>query len=95
MAAIDVIGYLLLGLGPGAAAYVGLVGRQSFVALLTLFSAFLWLAVMLVTSALLRGFAPLPRALGPYAGALLAAVAIEEAARYGVWRMHRCVCAHV
>ena len=63
----------LLGLGPGLAFFAAVLGPKSFVVLLSLFSAFLWLLVMLLSSALLRPWAPLRGgAAGPYAGALLA-----------------------
>lgn len=34
------------------------------------------------------GFVPLRQTAAAYAGVVLAAVAIEEAARYGVWQLH-------
>lgn len=60
-----------------------------FVLLCSLFSAFYWLLVLLVTTAIFRGFVPIATSQPAYAGALLAAVAIEEIARYGVWQMHK------
>ncbi len=48
----------------------------------------MWLVVLLFTSALFRGFVPLQPTAATYAGVVLAAVAIEEAVRYGVWRAH-------
>ncbi len=35
------------------------------------------------------GFVPLNPEVGPYSGMLVASVVIEEAVRYGVWRLHR------
>lgn len=35
------------------------------------------------------GFVPIDPTLSSYAGVLVASVAIEELARYGIWRMHR------
>ncbi|KAI8476226.1 MAG: hypothetical protein J3K34DRAFT_516649 [Monoraphidium minutum] len=84
MAAIDFFGYLLLGLGPGAAFYGVFIAPKS---------AFYWLVVLLFTSALFRGFEPLATEPSAYAGAVLAAVAIETAARFGVCRAHDWLCA--
>ncbi|KAG2500706.1 hypothetical protein HYH03_001471 [Edaphochlamys debaryana] len=89
MAAIDFFGLFFLGLGPGLAFFIVLIARKSFLVLLALFSAFLWLIVLLVTSAIFRGFVPLDPEQGPYAGMLIASVVIEELTRYGAWRMHR------
>ena len=36
----------------------------------------------------LTGFEPLQQSVSAYAGVVLVSVAVEEAARYGVWRMH-------
>lgn len=82
-------GHALLGLGPGIAFFLAIIAPKSFVVLLSLFSAFLWLVVMLATAALLRGFVPVAPTQPAHAGALLAAVAVEELARYGVVRLHR------
>lgn len=89
MAAAAFFGHALLGLGPGIAFFLAVIAPKSFVVLLSLFSAFLWLVVMLLASALLRGFVPIASTQQAYAGTLLAAVAVEELARYGVWRLHR------
>lgn len=83
------IGHALLGLGPGIAFFLAIIAPKSFVVLLSLFSAFLWLVVMLATAALLSGFVPVAPTQPAHAGALLAAVAVEELARYGVVRLHR------
>lgn len=89
MAAAAFFGHALLGIGPGIAFFVMIIAPKSFVVLLSLFSAFLWLVVMLLTSALLRGFVPIAATTPAYAGTLLAAVTVEELARYGVWRLHK------
>jgi anterior pharynx defective protein 1 len=89
MPAAAFFGHALLGLGPGIAFFLAIIAPKSFVVLLSLFSAFLWLVVMLVTAALLRGFVPLAPTQAAHAGTLLAAVAVEELARYGVVRLHR------
>jgi anterior pharynx defective protein 1 len=89
MAATAFFGHFFLGIGPGIAFFLAIIAPKSFVVLLSFFSAFYWLLVLLVTSALFRGFVPLPSTQPSYAGALLAAVAIEEAARAGVWQMHK------
>jgi anterior pharynx defective protein 1 len=90
MAAASFFGHALLGLGPGIAFFLVIIAPKSFVVLLSLFSAFLWLVVMLLTSAVLRGFVPTATSSQPvFAAALIAAVAIEELARYGVWRLHK------
>ncbi|EFJ50144.1 hypothetical protein VOLCADRAFT_109690 [Volvox carteri f. nagariensis] len=86
---IDFFGLIFLGLGPGIAFFLVVLARKSFLVLLSLFSAFLWLVVLLIISAIFRGFVPLDPEQGPYAGLLIASVAIEEAVRYGVWRLHR------
>lgn len=88
MAAIDLFGYLLLGLGAPAAFFAVFIAPKSFVVLVSIFSAFLWLCVLLLTTALLRGFVPLAPTAASYAGAVIVGVALEEAARYGVWRLH-------
>jgi hypothetical protein len=89
MAAASFFGHALLGLGPGIAFFAVIIAPKSFVVLLSLFSAFLWLVVMLLTSAILRGFVPIASAQPAYAGTLIAAVSIEELARYGVWHLHK------
>jgi anterior pharynx defective protein 1 len=89
MAASSFFGHFFLGIGPGIAFFIIIIAPKSFVVLLSAFSAFLWLVVMLITSAIFRGFVPLPAQQPSYAGALLAAVAIEEAARIGVWQLHK------
>lgn len=89
MAAAAFFGHALLGIGPGIAFFCVIIAPKSFVVLLSLFSAFLWLVVMLLTSALLRGFVPITTTQPAYAGVLLAAVAVEEVARYGVWQLHK------
>lgn len=89
LAAAAFFGHALLGLGPGLAFFLAIISPKSFVVLLSLFSAFLWLVVMLLTSALLRGFVPISATQPAYAGTLLAAVAVEELARYGVWHLHK------
>jgi hypothetical protein len=55
MAAIDFFGYLFLALGPAAAFYGVFIAPKSFVVLLSIFSAFFWLVVLLLTSAVFRG----------------------------------------
>jgi hypothetical protein len=89
MAASAFLGHALLGLGPGAAFFCVVIAPKSFVVLLSMASAFLWLLVMLATATLLRPWAPLPATQPAYAGALLAAVALEEGARAGVAQLHR------
>lgn len=89
MAATAFFGHFFLGIGPGIAFFLAVIAPKSFVVLLSFFSAFYWLLVLLLTSAVFRGFVPLPSTQPAYAGALLAAVAIEEAARAGVWQMHK------
>lgn len=89
MAATAFFGHFFLGIGPGIAFFLAVIAPKSFVVLLSFFSAFYWLLVLLLTSAIFRGFVPLPSTQPAYAGALLAAVAIEEAARAGVWQMHK------
>lgn len=92
MAAIDFFGYLFLALGPGAAFFGVFIAPKSFVVLLSIFSAFLWLVVLLFTSAIFRGFVPLSPTVETYTGVVLAAVAIEEAVRYIVWHFHFRLC---
>ncbi|KAK9864495.1 hypothetical protein WJX84_009912 [Apatococcus fuscideae] len=82
-------GLCLIAAGPAAVVYVAVIARKSFLVLLTLASAFYWLVVLMVISALVRGFVPLPDSPGPYAALLIACVAIEEAARAGLYQLHR------
>ncbi|PNH10066.1 Gamma-secretase subunit APH1-like [Tetrabaena socialis] len=86
---IDFFGLIFLGLGPGIAFFIVVIARKSFLVLLSLFSAFLWLIVLLFTSAIFRGFLPVAEQTGSYAGVLAASVVIQECVRYGVWRAHR------
>ncbi|KAG2438950.1 hypothetical protein HYH02_010743 [Chlamydomonas schloesseri] len=86
---IDFFGLFFLGLGPGIAFFIVLIARKSFLVLLALFSAFLWLVVLLLISAIFRAFVPLSSTIGPYAGMLAASVLIEEAVRFGTWWLHR------
>lgn len=91
-------------------------------ALSIFYSAFVWLIVLLFTSAVFRGrllwwlhlqsivgvrapmhkaspmlhglhagFEPITEQQKPYAGVLIASVAIQEIARIGIWIMHRFV----
>lgn len=92
MGAIDFWGNLLLGVGPGIAVFMVLIAPKSFLVLLTLFSTFIWLSVLLITSAIFRGFIPYATTAPNYVGVLLASVAMQEAARYGVWIMHKKLC---
>ncbi|KXZ49351.1 hypothetical protein GPECTOR_22g945 [Gonium pectorale] len=86
---IDFFGLLFLGLGPGVAFFLVLLARKSFLVLLALFSAFIWLVVLLFISAIFRGFVPIKVLEGPYAGVLAASVVIQEAVRCGIWLLHR------
>lgn len=88
MAAGPVFAHLFLSVGPAAVFYCLFIARKSFLVLLTLFSAFYWLTVLLFTSAIFRGFLPLNEAGKSYVGVLVVCVAIQEAARYGLWRIH-------
>lgn len=95
MGAASFFGHALLGLGPGLAFFLVVLAPKSFVVLLTLASAFLWLTVLLLVSAVLRPWAPLPFSgdARAAAGALLAAVAVEEVVRLGVVAAHSRMCA--
>ncbi|KAK9864496.1 hypothetical protein WJX84_009912 [Apatococcus fuscideae] len=48
-------GLCLIAAGPAAVVYVAVIARKSFLVLLTLASAFYWLVVLMVISALVRG----------------------------------------
>ena len=69
MAAAFFFGILFLAFGPGAAVWFLLIARKSFLLLLSLFSAFYWLSVLLVISGIFRGFLPVAAATESYAGA--------------------------
>lgn len=79
----------LLQLGPPLVLYCALIAPKSLLILVSLGSAFYWATTVLLISALLRGFLPLgPSVLG-YASLVSLAVIAEEAARYGLWLLHR------
>lgn len=82
-------GYLILGIGPGIVFFAFFIAPKSFLTLVALLSAFVWLSVLLFTSAIFRGFLPLPEQTASYAGLLIASVFIQELMRYVVWRMHK------
>ncbi|KAK9815371.1 hypothetical protein WJX72_002392 [[Myrmecia] bisecta] len=88
MAANAFFGYLLLAGGPPVVLFCAFVARKSFLVLLTLASAFIWLVSLLIIAALFRGFVPLSPSAGPFAALLVVAVLIQECVRYGVWRLH-------
>ena len=69
MAAAFFFGILSLAFGPGAAVWCLLIARKSFLLLLSLFSAFYWLSVLLVISGIFRGFLPVAATTESYAGA--------------------------
>ncbi|CAD7697910.1 unnamed protein product [Ostreobium quekettii] len=89
MGFVSLLGHFLVGVGPPLVFFVLFISRRSFVVLVTLASAFYYLVVFLLTASLLRGLVPLDPSPGPHAGALAAAVAIETAARYLLWVLHR------
>lgn len=81
--------YFFLGIGPGVTFFGVILAPKSFLVLLSIFSAFLWLVVMLGTSGIFRGFYPISDSQQSYAGVLVASVFIQEVVRYGVWRLHK------
>lgn len=85
MTATAFFGYLFLSCGSPLAVWLVFIYPSSFLILSALTSTFIWLFIMLVTSAIFRGFVPLDDSAGAYAGMLLAAVAIEEVGRYGAF----------
>lgn len=89
MGLLSLVGHFLVGVGPSLVFYIFFIARRSFVVLVTLASAFYYLSVLLVISALFRGLAPLPATAGSRAGVLIASVALEEGARYLLWMIHR------
>mmetsp|Transcript_20362 Transcript_20362/g.56735 ORF Transcript_20362/g.56735 Transcript_20362/m.56735 type:complete len:313 (+) Transcript_20362:87-1025(+) len=82
------LGYGLIGIGPLVAFFVPLLANKSFIVLLTFLSAFYWLVVLSLTSAVFRAFLPFHPSAGSYLGVLLVCVSIEELARLGIWRAH-------
>lgn len=89
MSAISFFGYLFLGVGPGVVFYFFFIATKSFLVLLSLFSAFYWLVILLLISAIYKGFEPLTASVGVYAGVLVGAVTIQEIARYLLWLLNR------
>lgn len=89
MAALTFFAYFFLGIGPGLAFFIAFIAPKSFLTLLTFFSAFIWLVVLLVTAAIFKGFLPIEPSISSYAGVLVASVFIQEACRYGVWFLHK------
>lgn len=84
-------GCLLLAGGPPVVLYCFVIARQSFLVLLSLASAFLWLVVFLLISAVWRGCLPLTSA-GELVLVVLLSVSLQEAARYALWKLHRRTC---
>ncbi|DBB12554.1 TPA: hypothetical protein ACH3X3_005349 [Trebouxia sp. C0006] len=84
-------GCLLLAGGPPVVLYCFVIARQSFLVLLALASAFLWLLVFLLISAVWRGFLPLTSA-GELVLVVLLSVSLQEAARFALWKLHRRTC---
>ncbi|KAF5826860.1 hypothetical protein DUNSADRAFT_1870 [Dunaliella salina] len=82
------LGYGLIGIGPLVAFFVPLLANKSFVVLLTFLSAFYWLVVLSLTSAVFRAFLPFHPSPASYLGVLLVCVLVEELARLGIWRAH-------
>ncbi|KAL3137650.1 hypothetical protein ABBQ38_004926 [Trebouxia sp. C0009 RCD-2024] len=86
-------GCLLLSAGPPTVLYCLVIGRKSFLVLLSLASAFFWLVIFLVIAVICRAVLPLGSA-ASYVLVSLLSVSIQEAARYGLWTVHRrCVAA--
>ncbi|KAG1652526.1 hypothetical protein FOA52_009225 [Chlamydomonas sp. UWO 241] len=88
MGALSFFSYFFLGLGPGLAFFCTIIAPKSFLVLLSFFSCFLWLVMLLFISAIFKGFEPFPETTSSFAGILLASVAMEEILRYGLWWMH-------
>uniref|UniRef100_A0A7R9YWL1 Uncharacterized protein n=1 Tax=Chlamydomonas euryale TaxID=1486919 RepID=A0A7R9YWL1_9CHLO len=88
MGALGFFGHLFLGLGPEVAFFCTVIAPKSFLVLLSFFSCFVWLVVLLFTSAIFKGFEPIPATISSYAGVLVASVAIQEGCRYGIWVLH-------
>ncbi|CAK0780148.1 hypothetical protein CVIRNUC_004949 [Coccomyxa viridis] len=82
------LGCALIAGGPGLAIFCTILARKSFLVLLVLACAFVWLVGLLLTSLILRGLLPLD-GFGAQTAALVVAVAIQEGIRYGCYLMHR------
>jgi hypothetical protein len=82
-------GYLFLSCGPPFAAGGPFLFHRSLLSLTVLTSMFLWLALLIMTSAIFRAFVPLDDSPGRYAPLLVVTVAVEEVARLGFWYIHR------
>jgi hypothetical protein len=52
-------------------------------------SAFYWLVTLFIVSSLFRGFVPLDGGVGPHLALVVVAVAVQEGARFVLWRLHR------
>mmetsp|Transcript_18312 Transcript_18312/g.40028 ORF Transcript_18312/g.40028 Transcript_18312/m.40028 type:complete len:245 (-) Transcript_18312:398-1132(-) len=83
------LGFLLIGLGPGTVVFLAGPARKSFLVILTLASAFIWLVSLMVVAILVRGFLPLPSGSPYYAAPLLLGVLVQEITRVGLWRVFK------
>lgn len=83
------LGYLLLGLGPGAVLFLSIPARRPFLVILTFASACTWLLSLLFVAMLTRAFLPLPTGSPWFVATLALAVAVQEALRVGVWFAYR------
>mmetsp|Transcript_36337 Transcript_36337/g.61253 ORF Transcript_36337/g.61253 Transcript_36337/m.61253 type:complete len:245 (+) Transcript_36337:318-1052(+) len=83
------IGYLLIGLGPGAMVFLAGPAQKSFLVILTIASACVWLVSLMIVAVLVRGFLPLPSEFAYYAGPLLLGVIVQEMFRVGLWHVFK------
>eukprot|EP01025_Chloroclados_australasicus_P039628 TRINITY_DN4111_c0_g1_i1.p1 TRINITY_DN4111_c0_g1~~TRINITY_DN4111_c0_g1_i1.p1 ORF type:complete len:241 (-),score=10.73 TRINITY_DN4111_c0_g1_i1:267-989(-) len=92
MAFIGFLGNFLVGCGPPAVFFIAFIYPTSLLVLLALASAFYWLLILFIISAIFRGFTPLHESASTYSAAILVSVFIEEVARVGVWILHKRSC---
>ena len=86
MGLLGYLGYLGVGLGPGAAVFAVCVAPRPALVVAAIASAFLWLSALLAASALWRPFAPLPGGARAAAAPLIFTVAATEVLRPLFWR---------
>lgn len=83
------LGYLLLGLGPGAVLFLSIPARRPFLVILTFASACTWLLSLLFVAMLTRAFLPLPDGSPWYAATLVLAVVVQEVVRVAMWYAYK------
>lgn len=88
MAALTFFAYFFLGCGPSICFFLTFINPKAFLTLLTFFSCFFWLVILLLTSAIFYSSFPSTASVSSYAIILAISVFIQEICRLLVYFFH-------